>query len=83
MDDHRFIIPNNIVNLNKFIEVIPPDLSCETNCNRLFINRDHILAIEKIGNQQEVYKVTTTIEYKGKTEFTITPEIIKRSICCF
>lgn len=83
MDDQRFISPTNLVDLNKFIEVIPPGITIENACNRLFINRDHVLAIEKIGNQQEVYKVTTTVEYKGETEFTIDPKWRKRMFPCF
>ena len=83
MDDQRFITPASLIDLNKFIEVIPPNLTMENACNRLFINRDHILAVEKIGNQQEVYKVTTTVEYKGNTEFTIDPKLRKQTVPCF
>lgn len=83
MDDQRFIPPASLVDLNKFIEVIPPGLTMETACNRLFINRDHVLAVEKIGNQRDVYKVHTTIEYKGETEFTIDPKLRKQTFPCF
>lgn len=84
MDDNRApIIPTNIVNLNKFIEVLPPNLTLENACNRLWINRDHVLAVEKIGNQVEKYKVTTTVEYSGTTEFWIDPKYRKRNFPCF
>jgi len=83
MDDQRFVSPASLIDLNKFIEVIPPELTMENACNRLFINRDHILAVEKIGNQQEVYKVTTTVEYKGNTEFTIDPKLRKQMFPLF
>ena len=74
MNDQRFIRPASLIDLNKFIEVIPPNLTDETMCNRLFINRDHVLAVEKIGNQQEKYKVTTIVEYNGVKEFIIDPK---------
>lgn len=83
MDDQRFIQPISLIDLNKFVEVMPPNLTMENACNRLFINRDHILAVEKIGNQRDVYKVHTTVEYAGTTEFTIDPKLRKQMFPCF
>lgn len=83
MDDRRFIQPASLVDLNKFIEVIPPNLTIENACNQLFINRDHVLAVEKVGNQAGVYTVTTTVEYQGETVFKIDPKWRKQKFPCF
>lgn len=82
-DDRRFMPPASLVDLNKFIEVIPPNLTMENACNQLFINRDHVLAVEKVGNQAGVYNVYTTVEYKGETEFRIDPKWRKHRFPCF